>query len=167
MKIWKAILIIALLGVQRISLCPELNWEKEKEYQVKQEKIDFYREILRIYNAIADVETPHIKDKYDALGKSGEYGKLQWRWSTWVFYCLKYEGKILDISIPKNQDKISIKKIDEHLNKGYNPAQIASIWNCGSPRWQGKIGTNKYGIKYNVPRYVKQFLNKYYNHGNK
>ena len=60
---------------------------------------------------------------------------------------------------PENQDKIARKKIENLVKAGFTDSEIASFWNSGSLKWEGKIGINKYGVKYNVPKYVENFNN--------
>lgn len=142
----------------KISLCPVNNLTTKDRHQLRIECQKF-QDIVDICETLKWIES---RGRYDIKGNSREYGIVQFTWSTWKRLCLKFEGKILDWTIPGNQEKILFKQVEWLLSKDYNPAQIASIWNCGSKRWSGKCGINKYGIRYDVPKYVRKFLNKYY-----
>ena len=98
---------------------------------------------------------------YQAKGGSGEFGAYQFMPATWRGWAKKYLGNAGAKMTRINQNKVAYYRIKEWKDAGYNPGQIASLWNSGSPQWQGKIGINKYGIKYNVPRYVKNVYSLY------
>jgi len=36
----------------------------------------------------------------------------------------------------ENENKATYLKIKDWKSQGYNPAQIASMWNSGSPEWE-------------------------------
>ncbi len=95
---------------------------------------------------------------YFSIGNSGEFGAYQFTPKTWKSLCLKYVGKELDIRIPDNQDYIAFLKIKSLIEKGYSDEEIASIWNSGSSVWYGKVGVNKFGVPYNVPKYVNTVI---------
>ena len=110
---------------------------------------------------IQKIETGGEADPYSAKGRSGEYGAYQFMPSTWSIYSYAYFGELLKMT-PENQDSVAYLKIKKLVDRGYTPEQIASIWNSGSSRWQGKKGRNKWGAIYNVPRYVDKFQKYYY-----
>lgn len=95
--------------------------------------------------------------KYDAVGKSGEYGAYQYTQPTWQADSQKYLGQDipLESATPAQQDEVAYKKIQDLGSQGYKPDQIASIWNSGKPDYAGNIGTNKYGVHFDTPAYVK------------
>jgi muramidase (phage lysozyme) len=101
---------------------------------------------------------------YNAKGASGEFGAYQFMPSTWSQWSKEYlvatEGSANRslAPTPENQDAVATFKIQQLLNQGYTPSQIASIWNSGSPDPTGKIGTNSKGVAYNTPEYVKRVL---------
>ncbi len=103
-------------------------------------------------------------NNYNAKGESGEFGAYQFMPSTWRKWSQEYlqaTGQAPQSLAPTqaNQDAVATFKIQQWLNQGYNVAQIASMWNSGSPDPTGKVGKNKYGVAYNTPEYVKQFMN--------
>jgi hypothetical protein len=113
-----------------------------------------------IANAIKKVES---NGNYNAKGGSGENGAYQFMPSTWASWSKDYANQVLGKSIgnlpmtPENQDAVAQWKIQSWLDQGLNPQQIAAKWNSGSEvGWENKIGTNKLGVKYNVPAYVNK-----------
>lgn len=111
--------------------------------------------ITRLTSVFKIVES---SNRYHVIGQNGEYGAYQFSEDTWAYYCRVFFGRILDITTPSNQDLVARAKIEHLIKKGYSDAQIASIWNCGSSNWEGKVGVNSAGVKYDVPAYVNKFL---------
>lgn len=103
---------------------------------------------------------------YTAKGKSGEYGAYQFTKPTWTTWAGKFLGDPNAEMTPENQDKVAYSQIKEWGSQGYKPAQIASLWNSGKPDWEGNVGTNKFGVKYDTPAYV-QSVGKAYEELNK
>lgn len=96
---------------------------------------------------------------YQARSKDGGMGAYQFT-NTWKPWSQKYLGVANAPMTVVNQNKVAYARISEMKNKGYNPAQIAAAWNAGEGKvkndaWKKMVGVNKFGIKYNVPRYVK------------
>jgi hypothetical protein len=112
--------------------------------------------IVNLAKAIRETETRGAKDPYTAKGGSGEFGAYQYTPATWDADVKTYAGKSvpLDQADKLLQNEVAYKKLEALKGQGYNVGQIASIWNSGSPEWQGKTGTNKFGVKYDVPQYV-------------
>ncbi len=112
--------------------------------------------IVNLAKAIRDTETRGQKDPYTAKGGSGEFGAYQYTPATWSADAKTYLGKDIPLAQADKlmQNEVAYKKLSALKGKGYNVGQIASIWNSGSPEWEGKTGTNKFGVKYNVPQYV-------------
>lgn len=108
--------------------------------------------IVNLAKAIGQSESG---GKYDAKGKSGEYGAYQFTKPTWTAWATKFLGDGNAEMTPENQDKVAYSQIKEWGSQGYKPAQIASLWNSGKPDWEGNVGTNKFGVKYDTPAYVK------------
>ncbi|MEA2036181.1 MAG: transglycosylase family protein [Nanoarchaeota archaeon] len=118
-------------------------------------------EVEDIMKAIRTVESG---GNYQARGGSGEYGAYQFMPETWAGWSRQYASEVLKMSTQldmtkENQDAVARWKIEKLVSQGYNPQQIASIWNSGSPDWKGKTGTNSYGVKYDVPNYVNKITN--------
>lgn len=113
--------------------------------------------IVHLAQAISKTETHGQLNPYTAPGGSGEYGAYQYTAPTWAADSQKYLGQSvpLEQSTPAQQDEVAYKKIQDLGKQGYTPAQIASIWNSGNPDPTGNVGTNKFGVKYNTPEYVK------------
>jgi hypothetical protein len=124
----------------------------------------------RVYDNDVDRIADAIKIKESGgLGNSnakehgGGPGRGAYQWTgTWDSFSKQYASannlgdKPLPMT-PENQDAVAKWLIKGYIDKGYSPQQIASIWNSGSPNWEGKVGTNKWGKAYNVPAYVKDF----------
>lgn len=123
---------------------------------------DFGRPIDASVVALARaIRTVESKSNYTAKGKSGEYGAYQWMPGNYEAASKKYFGEVLDKKDPVNQDKVAYYTLLEHKQKGLTPEEIASTWNSGSPKYDGKVGTNKYGVKYDVPAYVDKVVGAY------
>jgi hypothetical protein len=111
----------------------------------------------KIANAIKEVESG---GDYWAIAKDQGFGAYQFSPATWKAVSKAYdasqggEGEVLKPTV-ENQDKVARFYIQSLLNKGHSAEEIASIWNSGQPDAK-KIGsgTNKYGVKYDVPGYV-------------
>ena len=110
--------------------------------------------------------------KNPKAGKTGEAKSIfQFTPDTWKAYSKEVLGKD---NVPITADTESFvvhKKVSDWLNKGYNPKQIASMWNAGigePDAYSGKFsngqpskGVNaKYGIAFDVPTYAEK-VNKY------
>ncbi len=100
---------------------------------------------------------------FQARGGSGEFGAYQFMPGTWAGSAQKYLGANIPVekATPEQQNEVAYKKIKEWKDSGYNPAQIASLWNSGSPDWHGKVGTNSHGVHYDVPKYVDSVYSLY------
>ena len=92
---------------------------------------------------------------YNAKGASGESGGYQFMPGTWKAWAGKHLGDSNAQMSVENQNRVAYGQIKSWKDKGYNPAQIASLWNSGTPEWEGKVGTNSKGVKYDVPSYVR------------
>lgn len=114
------------------------------------------QDVVNLAKALRSVETKGQKDPYTAKGASGEFGAYQYTKDTWAADSKAFLGK--DVPLEQadkvTQNEVAYKKILSLKKQGYNPGQIASIWNSGSPEWEGKVGVNKYNVKYDVPKYV-------------
>lgn len=107
--------------------------------------------------AIRQVETG---GDYNASGKSGEHGAYQWLPGNFEASAKQYGLDPSDFS-PVNQDKVAYHHVSDLLKQGYTQSQVASIWNSGSPNWEGKVGVNKEGVQYDVPAYVDKVKQAY------
>jgi hypothetical protein len=95
---------------------------------------------------------------YQKSGASGEYGAYQIMPSTWQKYCTELFGRVFEPT-EYNQDMIVYWKL-KGLSAIYNVNEIAAIWNSGKPTWIGRKGVNKFGVKYDVEAYVRNFNRK-------
>lgn len=118
------------------------------------QQVEKEKRIERILQTIRIIES---RGKYTIRGKSSEYGAYQFTARTWDRYCFLYFGKILPTT-PLIQDVIAYLKVQDLIDRGYSNKEIFSFWNCGSPHWKGKRGTNHWGIKYDVPLYVEKAM---------
>ena len=118
------------------------------------------RSVVTLAKAIRQVES---NTTFAAKGLSGEVGAYQFMPGTWSAWSKEFFGNPnLEMS-PVNQDKVAYAKILSLKNEGFDPKQIASIWNSGSPEWEGKIGTNRKGVRFDVPAYVNNVIREYKN----
>jgi len=116
------------------------------------------QDIVNLAKAIREHETGNRP----VQGSSGELAsRYQYLPSTWKSTASRYLG---DPNAPltlENENKATYLKLKDWKDAGYNPAQIASMWNSGQPEWEGKVGVNKYGVNYDVPAYVNSVYSKY------
>ena len=145
MKTW---LLFVFITITIDCMAPVNSLQKQQQEQ----------EINSILLTIRMLES---HNQYNAKGGSGEYGAYQFTPATWRMECKKRFKKVLSIKDTINQDDVAKAIIIDLINKGYSKEQIASHWNCGSKNFKGKIGVNKYGVSYNVPKYVKEFVKIY------
>lgn len=120
-------------------------------------QVERHTRIIKIMNTIKYIES---RGNYSIRGASGEYGAYQYMPGTWDYWSIELFGEILDITIPEMQDYMTYCRIEQYINQGYSNKQIASLWNSQKPDWEGRIGVNRWGVPYNVPLYVKTFINK-------
>ena len=114
-----------------------------------------------IANAIKQVESG---GNYNAKGASGEKGAYQFMPATWESWSREYAREALGVDTPlsmskSNQDFVAEFKIQQWLDQGLTPQQIAAKWNSGSEvGWENKVGVNSKGVKYDVPGYVSKVI---------
>jgi len=114
--------------------------------------------VVNLAKAIRQHETGNRQ----VAGASGELSsRYQFLPSTWKGWAKRYLGSSNAPLSLENENKVSYMRIKEWKDQGYNPAQIASMWNSGSPNWEGKVGINKSGVKYDVPKYVNNVFSLY------
>lgn len=113
----------------------------------------------RVETILETIRIIESRNRYEVKGASGEYGAYQFTTATWRYYCQVFFKEYLDITVPENQDKVAEAKIRMLIKNGFTDEEIASFWNSGRKEYKGRIGTNKYGVQYNVPAYVKHFIN--------
>jgi len=119
---------------------------------------------LNLAKAIRRAETGGLADPYNARGASGETGAYQFMPETWKQWSTQYLQQPNAEYTVENQNKVAYSRIKELKDQGYNPAQIASMWNSGKAEAykEGFKGTNKQGVAYDVPAYVEK-VSRHYN----
>jgi len=116
------------------------------------------QDVVNLAKAIRQHETGNRPVK----GASGELAsRYQYLPSTWRSTAQKYLGNANAPLTLENENKATYLKLLDWKKAGYNPAQIASMWNSGKPDWEGKVGVNSSGVKYDVPKYVKSVYSLY------
>ena len=127
----------------------------------RQEQLD--QDAVNLAKAIRQVETG---GNFNARGKSGEYGAYQYTKDTWDKTASRYGIKVpIDQATPEQQNEVTYRQIKEWKDAGYNPGQIASMWNSGKPDAyldQNYKGRNKYGVQYDVPKYAESVAKAYH-----
>lgn len=93
---------------------------------------------------------------YSARGGSGESGAYQFMPATWRQWAGQYLGNQNAPMTRANQDKVAVSHISSLLAKGYNPVQVALIWNGGKP--VVKRGVNQYGVAYDSGAYARKVV---------
>lgn len=125
------------------------------------------QQALDLTHAIALQESGHDgKPDYNAVGDAGtSKGAYQWQPGNFEA-AAKAAGLDPNDFSSENQDKVAYSEVKGYKDKGYDPGEIASLWNSGSPNnWQNHSGTttiNGKTISYDTPAYVKGVQN-YYN----
>lgn len=121
--------------------------------------------VVAAAKALRQTETGDSKDPYTQKGQSGEFGAYQFMPATYKNYAQKYLGNADAPPTVENQNKIAYSFIKEKKDEGYNPAQIASMWNAGEGKpdayKEGFSGTNAQGVHYDTPAYVAKFSANY------
>lgn len=98
---------------------------------------------------------------FNAKGGSGEFGAYQFMPKTWQSWAGRFLGNPNAQMTKANQNKVAYMRVLELKNQGYNPGQIASIWNHGSPNFKGVVGVNSAGVHYDTPGYVRKVYSLY------
>jgi hypothetical protein len=121
---------------------------------------------LALTHAIALAESGHNgSPNYNAVGDNGtSHGAYQWQPGNFEA-AAKSAGLDPNDRSPENQDKVAYHEVKGYKDKGYDPGQIASLWNSGSPdNWQNHSGTtmiNGKPIHYDTPAYVNKVKSYY------
>jgi hypothetical protein len=152
------ILILAIsLNVKAPNLGKDyLEQRFETTVQTILDEINLNKRIDLLLETIKIVES---RNRYNLKGGSMEYGAYQFTRATWKYYSYMFFKKLLDITIPENQDKVARAKVEMLVRNEFTNEEIAAFWNSGTRNnWETKVGTNKYGVKYSVPNYVKNFI---------
>lgn len=120
-------------------------------------------DVVNLAKAIRQTESG---GNFQARGKSGEYGGYQYTQPTWETYSKKHGVNVpLEQATPEQQNEVTYKQIKEWKDQGYNPGQIASMWNSGKPDAYldtNYKGVNKHGVAYDVPKYAESVAKAYH-----
>ncbi len=128
--------------------------------------------IKALVSALGEAETgTSSPEAYTKRGASGEYGRYQFMPNTWTQYAQEAGVNVpLETASIEDQNKVAYSKISQWKQQGYNPAQIASMWNAGPDdpeAYKGtfsngkpSVGVNK-GVEYNVPEYTRRVSEAY------
>lgn len=121
------------------------------------------QDAINLAKAIRQVESG---GNFQARGKSGEYGAYQFTTPTWQKTASQYGINVpVDKATPEQQNEVAYRQIKAWKDQGYNPGQIASMWNSGKPDAYldaSYTGTNKSGVHYDVPAYAKSVATAYH-----
>lgn len=124
-------------------------------------------QVKNLVSAIGQAETgPSSPDAYKKPGASGEYGRYQFMPDTWKEYSKEAGVNTpLEQSSIEDQNKVAYYKIKQWKDQGYNPAQIASMWNAGPGKpnayKENYKGVNSQGVSYDTPAYAAK-VSQYY-----
>lgn len=116
-------------------------------------------QVKALTQAIGEAETgPSSPEAYNKKGASGEFGRYQFMPTTYKNYAQKYLGDSNAQPSVENQNKIAYSFVKEKKAAGYNPAQIASMWNAGEGKpdayKENHKGVNSKGVVYDTPAYA-------------
>lgn len=119
-------------------------------------------QVKALTKAIREVESG---GRFDAQGASGEKGGYQFMPGTWEKYSQEQGINVpLDQATREQQTEVVYKKLKQWKDQGYNPGQIASMWNAGEGRpnayaenWRGSTTTpDGRTVQYDTPAYAKK-----------
>jgi hypothetical protein len=121
-------------------------------------------QVIALSKAIRQHETGNRQ----IAGATGELAsRYQFLPSTWKTEAKRILGDANAELTLENENKVAYTRIKEWKDRGYNPGQIASMWNSGNPdmyaagnRGVGKSSKNP-NVTFNVPKYVDSVY-KYY-----
>ncbi len=105
-------------------------------------------------------------DPWTHKSKDGGEGAYQFTGGTFKEWSKRYLGVDNLPMTKENQNKVAYYRIKHLKDQGFLPHQIAASWNAGpsflnGDKWKTHKGTNEFGIKYDVPAYVKEVVSKY------
>ncbi len=118
--------------------------------------------IVAMTKAIRQQETGNRNIK----GGSGESGRYQWMPGTWAAAAKQYLGNANADQTLENENFVAYNKVKDLKAKGYNPAQIAVVWNAGegalvNDKWKTLVGPNSLGVHMDTPSYVNNVYRLY------
>lgn len=111
----------------------------------------------------------HVESGGDpnAKGSSGEYGAYQWEPGSWDAMSQRAGINVpLHESSLEQQNQVAYTQIKAWKDQGYNPGQIASMWNAGEGKpnayLEGNAGVNKEGVSYDTAEYARKVAEAYH-----
>lgn len=122
------------------------------------------QDVVNLAKAIRQVES---QNNPTARGASGEFGSYQFLPQTWASSSQKYLGRTTPIerATPQEQNEVAYRQIKEWKDAGYNPGQIASMWNAGGNKpnayIEGHKGVNSKGVAYDTAEYARKVAETY------
>lgn len=122
------------------------------------------QDVVNLTKAIRQVES---SKNPTARGASGEFGYYQFMPGTWAETTRKYKGAPVPVeqATPELQNEMAYRQVKEWKDAGYNPGQIASMWNAGPGKpnayKEGWRGTNDQGVQYDTPAYAEKVAKEY------
>ena len=122
------------------------------------------QDVVNRAKAIRQVESG---GKIGVSGESREFGQYQFQPDTWNRYSKEVGiSTPLEQATPEQQNQVVYTKLKSWKDKGYNPGQIASMWNAGEGKpdayIQGHKGINEFGVEYDTPTYARKVAETYH-----
>lgn len=118
--------------------------------------------------ALAKAIRQHETGNRTVAGQTGELSsRYQFLPSTWQAEAKRILGNANAPLTLENENKVAYTRMKEWKDKGYNPGQIASMWNSGNPdmyaKGEGGVGKSSANpnITFNVPKYVNEVYSLY------
>ncbi len=120
------------------------------------------KDALNLAHAIALSESSDGgSPNYNAVGKSGEKGAYQWMPGNYEKQASEAGFDPNDFS-PATQDKVAYYQVKKLKDQGYQPHEIAAVWNSGGrENYQNHKGVNSHGVAYDTPTYVGKVKQNY------
>lgn len=120
-------------------------------------------QVVALAKAIRDTESG---GNFNAKGGSGEFGAYQFMPDTWKAYSSEFGiNAPLESATKEQQNEVAYRKLKQWKDQGYNPGQIASMWNAGPGRpnayIEGNSGVNQYGVRYDTKEYATKVAEAY------
>lgn len=123
------------------------------------------QDIVNLAKAIRQVESGNRAVTPAEGSQLGGKSRYQYTRDTWKSVAGKYLGNPNAEMTLENENKATYSRLLDWKKQGYDPGQIASMWNAGEGRpnahKENFRGTNKYGVRYDVPAYVNKVYNEY------
>jgi len=121
-------------------------------------------QVVSLSKAIRETES---QGNWNAKGGSGEWGAYQFTPDTWAKYAQEAGVNAqFGTATPDQQNQVAYTKIKQWKDQGYNPGQIASMWNAGGGKpnayIEGNKGVNAQGVAYDTSEYARKVAEAYH-----